>query len=974
MFADLPPHRPRLCQERTRVTQAVAAGSRPSKRDPQPARTAAILLLASCLSGMSCQGPTAKKTATTSQPSLERAAQQKVVRLLDQLVDVGTRTFVGPDFHANRLGDWRVQDGAALCVRSAYAWPYRTLHVTTWELADSKQPGNPASGLDWQLSVEARNAAQAASDQPMSDDAAVAYLLAPGGAGLDPRASALVAAAPGPDGGLLLGMDGTGHLFARPFTAAAEVPIARSEKAWSEGLRSMRLTLHVHAPTAADASGARAVLTASPANTPNTPQLELAFDLEPCFDRGTVALVSHPGTKAENCRPVGFGFSNLSLRGDRFRYRPECTQGPVVSCLYTRSQGTLRLTAQCPPLPSDCANGWSLQTRSHDALPWREIAQANRDLAASTVRFSVEDDESLALQYRVLPALPFPTGSSGTLATSDAANAAAKHGYTGMLRAAPTVPGSTKLAAMSCVHQVRFGYGKPGFPWNRQGLWFPHDDLTRHVAAADPDLLFFAGDQIYEGASPTRADKSGGESSRLDYFYKWLLWCVAFRELTRERPAVVIPDDHDIFQGNLWGAGGRSIDRDTKGGYVMPPDWVAMVERTQTSHLPAPADPNAAGPGFRAYFTNLVWGGVDFAILEDRKFKSGPLGTAPETGSGRPDHILDPEFDPETADVAGATLLGPRQLAWLHRWGTQWRGIQMKCALSQTVFAGLATHHGSKSQYLVADYDSNGWPQTGRNRALHALRIPAAIMIGGDQHLASLAQHGIDDFGDAGWSFCMPAAANFYPRSWMPPVPPALPISKEWVQRVPSAAGLEHLGSYRDGFGNRVTMAAHTNPVEQRDAQGALREPPALHGGMPGFGIVVFDTASQTIEVQCWPRHQDPTAPNAVNYPGWPVTLTTQEQDGRTPAAWLADIEVHGVERPAVTVTSTASGEITYSRRVDGPTIRLPVFAGDQGPWNVRLEDLKSGRRVDLTGMTPGPKPWKVDWSNAGEPGARTGR
>ncbi|NIR43692.1 MAG: hypothetical protein GWM93_16525, partial [Gemmatimonadetes bacterium] len=38
----------------------------------------------------------------------------------------------------------------------------------------------------------------------------------------------------------------------------------------------------------------------------------------------------------------------------------------------------------------------------------------------------------------------------------------------------------------------------------------------------------------------------------LDYLYKWYLWCWAFRELTAEIPTVTIPDDHDVYQGNLW--------------------------------------------------------------------------------------------------------------------------------------------------------------------------------------------------------------------------------------------------------------------------------------------------------------------------------------------------------------------------------------------------------------------------------------
>ena len=42
----------------------------------------------------------------------------------------------------------------------------------------------------------------------------------------------------------------------------------------------------------------------------------------------------------------------------------------------------------------------------------------------------------------------------------------------------------------------------------------------------------------------------------------------------------------------------------------------------------------------------------------------------------------------------------------------------MKILLSQTVFAGVATHHGNYDGYLKADLDSGGWPQTARDRAL----------------------------------------------------------------------------------------------------------------------------------------------------------------------------------------------------------------------------------------------------------------
>src|SRR5690606_19311575 len=103
------------------------------------------------------------------------------------------------------------------------------------------------------------------------------------------------------------------------------------------------------------------------------------------------------------------------------------------------------------------------------------------------------------------------------------------------------------------------------------------------------------------------------------------------------------------------------------------------------------------------------------------KFKSGPQGLVPEQGP-RPDHITDPNFDPMLADVEGAELLGERQLHFLDVWGKDWDGAEMKAVLSQTVFANAAHLHGKDSERLIADLDSNGWPQTGRRKALEAIR------------------------------------------------------------------------------------------------------------------------------------------------------------------------------------------------------------------------------------------------------------
>ena len=121
-----------------------------------------------------------------------------------------------------------------------------------------------------------------------------------------------------------------------------------------------------------------------------------------------------------------------------------------------------------------------------------------------------------------------------------------------ILETIPREPGSTKpvnIAALTC-HKTYTGNLK----WNENGLWFPHKDIVDAVKAQEPDLLYFSGDQIYEG-DLTPAQQKSENAYILDYLYKWMHWCWAFQEVTRNTPCIPIPDDHDVYHGNLWGAG-----------------------------------------------------------------------------------------------------------------------------------------------------------------------------------------------------------------------------------------------------------------------------------------------------------------------------------------------------------------------------------------------------------------------------------
>jgi len=287
-----------------------------------------------------------------------------------------------------------------------------------------------------------------------------------------------------------------------------------------------------------------------------------------------------------------------------------------------------------------------------------------------------------------------------------------------------------------------------------------------------------------------------------------------------------------------------------------------MVQRTQTSHLPDPFDPAPVKQNIGVYYCSLEYGGVSFAILEDRKFKSAPKPLLPKAeiwngwaqGKG---------FNAKKeSDVAGAKLLGERQLRFLRQWAVDWnKETWMKVVLSQTIFANVATlPKGSKSgavipklkllqpgEYAendtpVADMDSNGWPQSGRNEAVKAMRRGFAVHIAGDQHLGSTIQYGVEQWRDSGFALCVPSIANFWPRRWFP--------MAEGLNR--SEGAPRYSGDFEDGFGNKMTVHAVSNP----HAYG--KKPTLLHNFAPGYGIVTLVKSSREIILENWPRYADP--------------------------------------------------------------------------------------------------------------------
>ena len=588
----------------------------------------------------------------------------------------------------------------------------------------------------------------------------------------------------------------------------------------------------------------------------------------------------------------GFAFGATKQRKAKPLVIPEVSKDKVICFApYTVHKNIMKMTAQLYPLGDDDSRVVRLEIKKNGK--WEEIARATVDESSYgigdgtqrwTAGFRVEGwDCSKDWEYRLRHSKECK--------------------YRGRIRKDPLEKETIVVAA---------------FTGNSNRDRGQKPDIIANIKAHDPDLLFFSGDQSYDHKKHLAA---------------WLLFGRQFGEIIRDRPTVCIPDDHDIGQGNMWGAGGKKSKTPAghDGGYFHPVQYVKSVENAQTSNLPDPYDPTPILRGIGVYYTSLNIGGVDFAIIEDRKFKSGPDGLVPKMGP-RPDHVNDPKYDPKTVDVAGAKLLGERQLEFLRQWGKDWRGVEMKAVLSQTVFANAAhIHHGSR---LIADMDSNGWPQSGRNRAVDAIRKSFSLMIGGDQHLATVIHHGIDVWGDGGFSFCVPSIVNYYPRQWMPLVKGVEPVSEK----------LEHTGSYLDGFGNKLTMYAYANPYE-----GELNYPKWREDGLwgklaAGHGIIRFNKKTRKIMMECWPRGVDVTKKDAKQFPGWPVTIDQQDNYARKAYGYLPELVFKGIDDVVVQVIDQRDGEVVYTVGVNTKTFRPKVFKA--GKYTVIAGNQRDKQKV----------------------------
>tara|TARA_B100001123_G_scaffold344100_1_gene390947 strand:+ start:713 stop:2623 length:1911 start_codon:yes stop_codon:yes gene_type:complete len=551
----------------------------------------------------------------------------------------------------------------------------------------------------------------------------------------------------------------------------------------------------------------------------------------------------------------------------------------IAFAVYTQQNGSMKMTAQLFPLKPGEDREVTLEFKKDDR--WQKSKTAKVQYPGWYAHFRVDGwDGSKDVPYRV----KHTVGSV----------------FDGLIRKNPVNKEEIVIGSLSCNSRHDRG---------------DRDSIVANLQAHDPDVLFFAGDQSYDHREMTAG---------------WLLFGYQFRNIIKDRPTITILDDHDIGQGNVWGEGGIIADSSAgnSGGFYYPHEYVKMIHNQETWHLPDPFDPTPIEQGIQVYYTDVKVGGVSFAVIEDRKFKSGPKGKIPAMGT-RPDHINAKSYNPAEVDLPGLKLLGDRQLHFLDEWSQNWEGVEMKAVLSQTAFTGAVHLHGSFDHgRLLADLDSNAWPQSGRNKALAAIRRAWAPHLCGDQHLAVVVQHGVENFRDGPFGFTGPAIVNtIYGRWW-------------WPENGTRGGGaridndLEWTGDYLDGLQNKITMIAYANPdFTNMDSARELSAQGGETNLEDGYGLARFHKPSRTITFECWPRFGDVTKPDAKQYKGWPMIIRMEDNDGREVYGYLPEM-VFDMQNPVVQVINESNKEVLYTVRIKGSTFLPKVYS--DGEYTVK--------------------------------------
>ena len=348
------------------------------------------------------------------------------------------RPWLGAEYWANPLQDWRVAGGRAECINAQLN---RHVHVLTRELADREGT----------LSMSVR---------------------------IGRVEGGLIGGGPG-SAGFRIGIQGPlkeyrnslifGQGLDAGLTASGALFIGKVEPApanrFSFNLEAIELRL------TCEPAGDRYVVTLTAVDPQSGKQLGTTVNKEIRPEQlvGNLALVANYGTppgpgarRAANAAQPGTGadkfwFADWKIEGTKVAAHEERTFGPILFTQYTLHEGVLKLTAQMPPLGADDAQDVRLEIERGGS--WMKLAEAKIHPEARTATFRLEKwDASQDVPYRVAYALKSKNGQSR------------EHHWNGKIRRDPVDRPVLSVADISCnIHSA-----------------FPNHEYTRHAGSIGP--------------------------------------------------------------------------------------------------------------------------------------------------------------------------------------------------------------------------------------------------------------------------------------------------------------------------------------------------------------------------------------------------------------------------------------------------------------------------------------------------------
>ncbi len=739
------------------------------------------------------------------------------------------RRWLGPEYWANKLQDWQFSEGRIECLADHPGARVRTVFLLTQEMVAGRKKAK----------ISARTGLLGGQGDGWSG-----FLVGIGSGRLDYRAQAIVHNRSGKGGGIQCVLDMQGGCAFRDHSSEKDSAGFKHlvfEAATSSYQRKLGEEIELTLVISPAKKKGCFDLKLSARNKRGTVISSATIKTVPEEDLlGGIALVSHPGTQEKGTR---FWFQDVKVSGEKVVCHPERAWGPIAATLFSLNKDVLKLTAQFMPQGATqrddpveyTAARLDYRLKGRDDA-WTKGPVEKVVAPAQTALFRVVGwDSAHDYEYQVVP-----LRASGETVEKSA--------YPGIIPHDPVDKDQLVVAAFTgCkfvgrpfqaeakVFGAQTDYGR----FSPEFFFLPAPKMIAGLRAKKTDIMFFTGDQYYE-ADPGGVDFWNEPED--DVMYKWLYWLASFRELTAEIPSIIQVDDHDVYQGNIWGFDGRPIPRGKPhytGGYQRRPDWVNMVQRFQTGHNPDPYDATPIQQDITVYYNYFNYGRVSFAVLEDRKWKSPPGAVCTDT-----------------------QLLGSRQEEFLLHWAREWKDVDAKIAVTQTIFACSNTNAEGE---LTRDKDTNASPKWARDYAVSLLHYAGAFVISGDVHYGMFVEQGLKDYDDGIAQFIVPAVGQWFQRWFDPKIP-----GKDRALNAPG-----YTGKFVDKFGNKFRVRAVAHPrisVQESIAKGGsniLIDPAVVKSG---YGIVRVDKKDKQFIVECWPKEADP-AKGDEQHLGWPVTV-----------------------------------------------------------------------------------------------------